>query len=51
MDNGEEVINRYQVRSVYDVLDNSPDDETKTKMENAIAHIKEDTESEFDRGN
>ena len=51
MDNGEEAINRYQVRSVYDVLDNSPDDETKTKMENAIAHIKEDTESEFDRGN
>lgn len=50
-DNGEEAINRYQVRSVYDVLDNAPDDAAKTKMQEAIAHIKADTESDFDRGN
>ncbi len=51
MDNGEDVINRYQVRNVYDVLDNSPDDDTKALMEQAIAHLKADTESTFDRGN
>lgn len=50
MDNGESAINRYQVRNVYDVLDSSPDDATKEKMEKAITHIKEKTECDFDRG-
>ncbi len=49
-DNGEDAINRYQVRSVYDVLANNPTDETKAQMEQVIADLKENTQSTFDRG-
>ncbi len=51
MDNGESAVNRYQVRNVYDVLDDNPNDATRELMENAIEHLKINTESSFDRGN
>lgn len=51
MDNGADAINRYQVRNVYDVLDNNPSEEDRTRMEETIAHLKANTESDFDRGN
>lgn len=50
VDNGESAINRYQVRNIYDVLDTGPDDTTKNRMQEAISHLKADTESDFDRG-
>lgn len=50
MDNGEAAENRYEVRSVYDVLADEPDDATKALMESAIAHLAANAGAEFERG-
>lgn len=50
-DNGEGAINRYEVRSAYDVLASDPDEDTKKLMEDTIALLKTNTASAFDRGN
>lgn len=50
-DNGEEAINRYEIRSAYDVLASDPDAETKALMEDTIETLKNNTSSAFDRGN
>ncbi len=50
VDNGEAAIGRYQVRNIYDILDDEPGEEIETQMHDAIEHLKERTESSFDRG-
>lgn len=49
-DNGETAVNRYEVRNVYDVLADSPDDATKALMDSTISHLASNTGSSFDRG-
>ena len=49
-DNGEDAVNRYEVRNVYDVLADSPDDTTKALMDSTISHLASNTGSSFDRG-
>lgn len=49
-DNGEDAVNRYEVRNVYDVLADSPDDTTKSLMDSTISHLASNTGSSFDRG-
>lgn len=50
-DNGETAINRYEVRSVYDVLNNNPDETTRTLMEQALTNLANNTASTFARAN
>lgn len=42
-DNGEDAATRYEVRPIADVLDNNPDDATKTLMEQALQTLETNT--------
>lgn len=49
-DNGENASNRYEVRPIYNVLSDNPDDTTKTLMESALSTLETNTGGNFDLG-
>ena len=48
-DNGEDAVNRYEVRSIYDVLAEEEGDEIKALMQNALSTLATNTQSTFAR--
>lgn len=50
-DNGEDAVDRYEVRAIYDVLNDNPDDETRALMEEVLATLDANTGGNFDIGN
>ena len=49
-DNGADAVHRYEVRAIYDVLADNPDEETKALMETALSHLDTNTGGNYDLG-